>query len=121
MAAIRRLPESVVEQLRAGLVIGSLHQCVIELVHNALDAHATVVRVLVDVPAASVQVSDNGDGIDPANLELIGQRYGIQKGADFCSFILRTGKNVGVSDAPRLNSDFKSRQRSHWCIAGLSR
>ncbi|KAI8587856.1 hypothetical protein BDZ88DRAFT_453674 [Geranomyces variabilis] len=79
MTTIQQLPESVVEQLRAGLVIGSLHQCVIELVQNALDAHATLVRVLVNVHAASVEVSDNGHGIDPASLKLIGQRYATSK------------------------------------------
>ncbi|KAI8904626.1 diacylglycerol acyltransferase-domain-containing protein [Powellomyces hirtus] len=77
--SIRKLPDELVQQLRSGIVISSIQQCVVELVQNALDAQATVIQVLVNAPAASVQVVDNGLGIDPCCFKLLGQRYATSK------------------------------------------
>lgn len=73
------------------LVISSLTQCVKELVHNgkasrnhidltttdkyvAIDANATNIEILIDADKFSLQVNDNGYGIQ--NLHKIGKRHG---------------------------------------------
>ncbi|TPX67256.1 hypothetical protein SpCBS45565_g03968 [Spizellomyces sp. 'palustris'] len=73
--SIQKLPEDAVRRLRSGVVVGTMAQCVVELVHNALDGAATVVEVLVDPMTASIQVTDNGHGINSEGFKLIGQRY----------------------------------------------
>lgn len=77
MSSIQRLSSDIVKRLRSDVVIGSVAQCILELVQNSIDASATVVEVLVDIQAASLQVVDNGQGIDPDGFELLGQRYGM--------------------------------------------
>lgn len=44
-----------------------------------IDANATSIEVKVDVAGHSLQVSDNGDGILPADMALIGARYATSK------------------------------------------
>ncbi|KAF9168668.1 DNA mismatch repair protein [Actinomortierella ambigua] len=73
--SILPLQPSVVDAVRATIVIHSLEQCVNELVQNSLDAGATSIEVKVDASNFSLQVCDNGQGITRANLARIGPRY----------------------------------------------
>ncbi|RCH91028.1 DNA mismatch repair protein, partial [Rhizopus azygosporus] len=71
---IEPLDSSVVYKLRSSLVISTLTECVKELVQNAIDAEASSIHVSVDTVKFSIQVSDNGIGIE--NMSQLGRRYG---------------------------------------------
>ncbi|GAA5802165.1 hypothetical protein HPULCUR_007626 [Helicostylum pulchrum] len=71
--SIQLLDTSVIHQLRSSLVISTLPQCVKELVNNAVDSNATNIDILIDIEKFSLQVIDNGDGIQ--NISKIGQRH----------------------------------------------
>ncbi|KAK3841571.1 MAG: hypothetical protein J3R72DRAFT_401135 [Linnemannia gamsii] len=79
MASIQPLASSVSDELRASLVVNSLEQCAAELTQNSIDANATSIEVRVDVAGHSLHVSDNGDGITPADMARIGTRYATSK------------------------------------------
>ncbi|KAI8638060.1 hypothetical protein BD408DRAFT_447080 [Parasitella parasitica] len=70
---IQLLDTSVIHQLRSSLVITSITQCVKELIHNALDAKAENIDIFLDIEKFTVQVNDDGFGIQ--NLNRIGQRH----------------------------------------------
>ena len=72
---IQRLGSDVISELRSGVTLSSLAQCVEELVLNSIDAGSNSVTVDVDISTVSVQVSDNGTGIRQNNLRNVGQRY----------------------------------------------
>ncbi|XP_062872270.1 DNA mismatch repair protein Mlh3 isoform X3 [Trichomycterus rosablanca] len=72
---IKSLSREVQAQLRSGIAIFSLQQCVEELVLNSIDAGATCVAVKIDIEACKVQVIDNGSGMDRENMEKVGIRY----------------------------------------------
>ncbi|XP_026867735.2 DNA mismatch repair protein Mlh3 isoform X2 [Electrophorus electricus] len=72
---IRSLSKEVQAKLRSGIAIFSLQQCVEEVVLNSIDAGATCVAVKIDIEACTVQVMDNGSGMDQENMERVGIRY----------------------------------------------
>ncbi len=69
MATIQALPIDLVHLIAAGEVIDSLAAAVRELVDNALDAGATRLTVAVWPQAWRVRVTDNGRGMDLADLQ----------------------------------------------------
>ncbi|KAI7903915.1 uncharacterized protein BX663DRAFT_505679 [Cokeromyces recurvatus] len=71
--SIQPLDSNVINRLRSSLVISSLAQCLKELIHNALDANATNIDIHIDIEKFSLQVNDNGYGIQ--NMDKIGQRH----------------------------------------------
>ncbi|KAI8816870.1 uncharacterized protein EV422DRAFT_544343 [Fimicolochytrium jonesii] len=83
--SLRRLPDDVVIRLRSAVVISSVSQCVVELVQNSLDAGATLIQVVVNHTLPSVQVLDNGLGIDPEGMRLLGERYVTSKAGNEAS------------------------------------
>ncbi|KAI9482923.1 MAG: hypothetical protein EXX96DRAFT_556133 [Benjaminiella poitrasii] len=70
---IQPLDTNVIHELRSSLVISSFTQCLKELIHNALDANATNIDIFIDTDKFSLQVNDNGCGIQ--ELSKIGQRH----------------------------------------------
>ncbi|KAF8475044.1 hypothetical protein BDZ91DRAFT_845230 [Kalaharituber pfeilii] len=76
---IRPLPADVTAQLRSTLTITGLTQAVSELVQNSLDAGARSVRIHVNCVRNSCMVEDDGCGIDPEDLPLLGTRYATSK------------------------------------------
>lgn len=72
---IKCLPQEVQGKLRSGVALPSLQQCVEELILNSIDAEATCVGVRMDMEAFKVQVIDNGSGMNPEDLECVGNRY----------------------------------------------
>lgn len=78
--SIKPLRPEAASALRSSLIISSLPQCLIELVHNALDADSSVIDVLVNFAPASgvflLRVEDNGRGIAEEDLAVLGTRYG---------------------------------------------
>ena len=75
-AAIGKLPEEVIRTLRSSFIIGSLANCVEELVQNAIDAGAESIEVALNTTLWSCRVTDNGHGISRHDLRQIGRRYG---------------------------------------------
>ncbi|RVE57184.1 hypothetical protein OJAV_G00213420 [Oryzias javanicus] len=76
---IKLLPPEVQGQLRSGVAIPSLQQCVEELVLNSIDAGATCVGVRMDLEAFKVQVIDNGAGMNAEDMGRVGNRYHTSK------------------------------------------
>lgn len=72
---IKRLGRDVVSQVRSGVALTSISQCVEELVLNSLDAGSTCITIDVDICCASVEVSDNGTGMRQCDLKSMGNRY----------------------------------------------
>eukprot|EP00049_Salpingoeca_infusionum_P014553 m.274993 g.274993 ORF g.274993 m.274993 type:complete len:1069 (-) comp15692_c0_seq4:313-3519(-) len=73
--SITRQDAEVVTRLRSGQTITSACQCIEELVLNAVDAHATTIRITVDLKAFRFSVTDNGDGMTRTDLKMIGQHH----------------------------------------------
>lgn len=76
---IKSLPINVQAQLRSGVAIFSLQQCVEELILNSIDAGATCVAVKIDIEACKLQVIDNGSGMCLEDMEKVGLRYNTSK------------------------------------------
>ncbi|XP_052449581.1 DNA mismatch repair protein Mlh3 isoform X2 [Carassius gibelio] len=76
---IKSLPKDVQAQLRSGVTIFSLQQCVEELILNSIDAGATCVAVKIDIEACKLQVIDNGTGMCQEDMERVGLRYNTSK------------------------------------------
>lgn len=71
---IQKLGYSTSQRLRSQLVIESVDTVVRELIQNGLDAGATSLRIKLDPLSLSVCVEDNGSGISPQDLALVGKR-----------------------------------------------
>lgn len=74
---IRPLSAEVVARLRSTLTISSLSDAVAELLQNSLDAHARSVRININFSRSSCVVEDDGVGISPNDLPLIGTLNGL--------------------------------------------
>ncbi len=88
---IRQLSPETINCIAAGEVIERPASVVKELVENALDAGATEIGI---VTASSglplIRVTDNGCGMDPADLELSVERHATSKLAEEDLFSIRT-------------------------------
>lgn len=76
---IRQLDAVSQLQLRSGVVVDSVTSAVRELLQNSVDARASAVLIKLDLPTLSVCVEDNGVGILPELLPLVGLRYHTSK------------------------------------------
>ena len=72
---IAALPPALVSSLRSGVSITSYAQAVVEVVANSLDAGASTVRVDLNPAAFGFSVADDGQGVQPACMQLLGTRY----------------------------------------------
>ncbi|MCP4347481.1 MAG: DNA mismatch repair endonuclease MutL [Desulfobacterales bacterium] len=80
MSRIKILPEILSNKIAAGEVVERPSSVVKELVENALDAHST--RIIVEVEKggrSSIQVSDNGIGMNRDDALLSTERYATSK------------------------------------------
>ncbi|KAJ3207844.1 DNA mismatch repair protein, partial [Clydaea vesicula] len=72
---MKKLQDTDISNIRSLTHITSIHNAVKELILNSLDASATKIIVKINLQNFSIQVEDDGVGILPNDLKLIGQRY----------------------------------------------
>eukprot|EP00981_Chlorochromonas_danica_P001200 scaffold262_cov164-Ochromonas_danica.AAC.24 len=77
---IKSIDEKTIHQLCSSQVVIDLATSVKELVENALDANATIIEIrLRNYGADSIEVHDNGNGIQPTDFEHLAVKHTTSK------------------------------------------
>lgn len=80
MDVIKLLPDSVANQIAAGEVIQRPASAVKELLENALDADATLIKLIIkDAGKTLIQVVDNGKGMTTTDARFCFERHATSK------------------------------------------
>ena len=79
MAKIAVLPIDVANKIAAGEIIERPVSIVKELLENSIDSKATVINVEIEHGGKSIRISDNGEGIEPDQMELAFTRFATSK------------------------------------------
>ena len=83
-SSIRAIDNDSIEKICSGQVIVDLATAVKELVENSLDANATNIEIkLKEDGLTSIEVCDNGDGIEQCNYEGLGLKHHTSKILNF--------------------------------------
>jgi len=77
---IKLLPEAVANQIAAGEVVQRPASVVKELLENAIDSGATIIKLVIkDAGKTLVQVTDNGSGMSASDARLSFERHATSK------------------------------------------
>ncbi len=77
---IRKLPEYLINRLKAGEIVERPASILKELVENSLDAWATHLRIAIDDGGKSlISVEDDGSWIELSDMDLLFERYATSK------------------------------------------
>lgn len=77
---IRKLPEYLINRLKAGEIVERPASIIKELVENSLDAGATVLQIDIhDWGKSLIMVEDNGSWIELSDMDLLFERYATSK------------------------------------------
>ncbi|MEM6490652.1 MAG: DNA mismatch repair endonuclease MutL, partial [Pseudomonadota bacterium] len=124
LGGLRRLPETLVNQIAAGEVVERPASALKELVENALDAGARRIDVaLRDGGRAGLSVSDDGVGMSEAALRLAVERHCTSKLpdddlADIAHFGFRGEALAAIGAVSRLRIVSRPADAPHaWSIA----
>ncbi|WP_315043621.1 DNA mismatch repair endonuclease MutL [Faucicola mancuniensis] len=80
---IHKLSPLLINQIAAGEVVTRPSSVVKELIENAIDAHATHIRIDIEQGGLGlIQITDNGNGIHPDDMILAVTRHATSKLAD---------------------------------------
>jgi DNA mismatch repair ATPase MutL len=78
--AIHKLPEYMINRLKAGEIVERPASVLKELVENSLDAGANLIKMTINDGGKSlISVEDNGSGIELSDMDLLLERYATSK------------------------------------------
>lgn len=78
--AIRKLPEYLINRLKAGEIVERPASIIKELIENSLDAGATTIKIDIhDWGKSFISIEDNGSWIELSDMDLLFERYATSK------------------------------------------
>ena len=120
--SIRRLPSEVINRIAAGEVVERPASALKELVENALDAGASSVAIRLGAGGLDlVEVTDDGCGMDPAEMALALERHATSKLPDdriesVTSFGFRGEALPSIASVARLTLESRPQASGGWRI-----
>ncbi len=68
-----KLSDDLKKQIKSSYEISNIYDCLVQLIYNSIDAHATSIQVKVNFFTNDVIVIDDGVGINECDMNLIGE------------------------------------------------